>query len=229
MHWFARWIAAVRCSPRARGIFAAAALVLVGCQQTTEPSHATVNVAEERDEVIQPLPKAAENAGTGAPRTRFPLFEPFLPEAAALERLAQDPVAAQPWLRSSKRPPLSLQDLGLKGPLHLADFSGTKLEWGTHVVVADAHGNLFAFASRERRRAIDDYVDSFYLGGLEPDSRLVRVDEGTPSYKFLQALVWHFADDPRYRARPATLQRVKEMLHVSDAEFAELLQPPAWP
>jgi hypothetical protein len=183
----------------------------------------------EQDEVIAPLPKSRTNEVTHAPRTRFPLFEPFSSDREAMDRLALDPVACQPWLHGSKTPPVSVRELGLHGPLRLAEFSGTKMEWGTHVVVEDAHGNLFAFCSQQRQKAIDEWVDTFCLGTILPDKHHARVDEGTPSYKFLQALVWHFAQDPRYRATPETLAKVKEMLHVSDAEFAELQQPPAWP
>lgn len=72
----------------------------------------------------------------------------------------------------------------------------------------------------------DDFVDAFYLGNVIPGKGMVRVIEGSASYRFLFRLVWSFSQDERYRPSKETLERARKQLNLTESEFEELLLEP---
>ncbi|MBS0633544.1 MAG: hypothetical protein JSS11_16665 [Verrucomicrobia bacterium] len=160
------------------------------------------------------------------PDTRFPLLEAAANQSAS-ERIERSLIENQPWLKGDLKPPTALSDLGLKGKLSLIDYGGDKASWGTRVVIADSSGHIFAFFSGQVRKGeSDDFVDAFYLGGVTPRKGMLRVFEGSPSYRFLFRLVWSFSRDARYRPSKATLERARAQLNLTESEFEELLTEP---
>jgi hypothetical protein len=195
-------------------MFASGALLSGACHQA----------ASKQPQVVGEVP-----ANPRFPNTRFPLLE-VKKDFDAVERLMADPVGSQPWMRGPRKPPVSLRELGFKGKPSLVCFEGGQREWGTVVVLSDRSGNLFAFCtSQVRIGESDEFVDAYFIGGLRPSKHLVRVDEWSPSYRFLFSLVWSFAKDKQYQPSSTTLAKARAHANLSESEFAELLKEPALP
>lgn len=169
-------------------------------------------------------------AGCSQPTTsrfsplRFPLLE-VPTDYAALTAFQRAPVESQPWMLGERMPPTKKEDLGLHGKLSLAVFSRSQSDPAYPILLADSDGHLFAFCATSETD-YSGYGDAFVLGALRPSTRLVRVRPGTDSYRFLFSLVWSFARDTRYQCSRETLEKARASLHLSEAEFRELMSKP---
>lgn len=146
------------------------------------------------------------------------------PDEVLRTKFEQAPVELQPWLKGERLPPASLTDLGLGEGLRLIDH-GVYLDGGSQAyVLCDAAGHFFAFCTSNPR----DAVPAFLLGGRHfTEPNLVRVAEGTRSYRFFFDLVWALADDPRYQCSREILERTRQSLGMSQEELARLLKKPS--
>jgi hypothetical protein len=155
---------------------------------------------------------------------RFPLIE-VPTDYAALAALQNAPVKSQPWMMGECKPPTTKADLGLHGKLHLAVFRRSQRDPAYPILIADSDGHLFAFCATSETD-YSGYGDAFVLGALRPSSSLIRVHPGSDSYRFLFSLVWSFAKDERYQCSRETLEKARASLHLSEAEFRELMSEP---
>jgi hypothetical protein len=195
-----------------------------GCQRVPVAEPASAPPSSKPTAEAPPSPPA-ETPARHFPDSRFPLLE-VERNRELFARFDTAPFGSQPWLRGDRQPPLTLRDLGLVGRLSLADLSGGVAEWGMRVLVVDGHGNMFGFCTHQKVTPDGDLADVFDLGVLTPNKTAVHVTEGSPSYRFLHALVWSFAKDARYQPSQATLQRARTSAHLSEAELEELRRPP---
>ncbi len=160
---------------------------------------------------------------------RFPSL-PLLdvkPEEKLAAAFKRDPEKSQPWLSGDRKPPLSIEDLGLHGQVRLVD-QGLYFDGGSQFyLLADQAERLFAFCTSNPNPSESP---AFLLGKVHfSNPGGLRVPLGSPSFEFLYRLVWSFSRDPRYRPDPETLRRFREDNRLSEGELDERMKEPNQP